>query len=473
MNDRDTTAGYDLVVAANWLPVRDSASGWRDTAGSAARPLRAAVAARGGAWIGCGIDADQEALLADDLWLHPLAVPGQLATNSYQGHCLSTLLPLYVDGGERPRFGPHWREAYRRVNYRMATAAATIAAPEAVVWIHDYHLQLMPGYLRHLRPDLRIGFFLHTPFPSVERFTQQPMREQVLAGLLGADLVGFQQERSLINFLDVTAELGPFRHDDRAVHVGERKVAVGVFPSSVDVAYIDRLASDVAVQLRAEAVRSTLGSPRLVLLSAGAPYAAEGVRQRLDAYADLLAEGRLDPGSTAMVHIAACGDEDLAGQPAERDLVERQVAQINGLYGRLGQPVVHYVRRPLDPTDLIALYVAADVMLATPLRQGMTLAAKEYVAARTDDTGRLVLSEFTGAAADLPEADIVNPHDAEALKTAILTAAANAHVASAQMHRMRQRLRRHDSAAWATSYLTALTTTTRPDLTAETFLEPG
>ena len=351
----------------------------------------------------------------------------------------------------------------------MAQAVAQIAAPGAAVWVQDYHLQLVPAQLRALRPDVRIGFFLHTPFPPVERFARQPMRDAILDGLLGADLIGFQHSRSAGNFLAVAAELGGWCHDSHTVQVDGRRVAVRVFPTEVDGAQIEALAATVEVATRADTVRATVGDPARVLLSVGSPDPADGVGRRLDAYAQLLAEGRLDPLHTVLIHLAGCGDEDHTARQYGHETIDRMVAQINGMFARLGHPVLHYLRPELELPDLVAMYRAADVLLATPLHQGMTLAAKEFVAARTDDTGRVVLSEFTGAAADLPEADIVNPHDMEALKNAIEAAARAGREPQDAMRAMRQRLRGRDVDTWADGFLTALGTVARrnqPDLAA-------
>lgn len=467
MTGGPTTAGYDLVVVTNRLPVQDDPPRWRTPAGSMWRVLRPVIAARGAAWVG-GVPGPMPASeLTDDMWLHPVPLSAREIADHYYGHCLSTLAPLYVDAGQQVSFTRRCREAYRAVNRRMAEAVARIAAPNAAVWVQDYHLQLVPALLRTLRPDVRIGFFLHTPFPPVERFARQPLRDTILDGLLGADLIGFQQSRSAGNFLAVAAELGGWCHDSHTVQVDGRRVAVRVFPAEVDGAQIEALAGTAEVAARADTVRTTVGDPGRVLLSVGSPDPADGVGRRLDAFAQLLAEGRIDPIDTVLIHLAACGDEDHTARQHEHETIDRMVAQINGMYARLGHPVLHYLRPQLEFPDLVAMYRAADVLLATPLHQGMTLAAKEFVASRTADTGRIVLSEFSGATADLPEADIVNPHDTDALKDAIEAAAHATGKPEDAMAAMRQRLRGRDAETWADTFLTALSTVARrnqPDL---------
>jgi len=445
MTAADVTAGYDLVIAAAWLPVHPDPVRWRDGAGNTARVLRATVALHGGAWIAPTTDPPRDPELLDGLWLHPVPLD-QVASDDYlHGHCAGTLAPLYHDAGLVPRYRPRWRTAYREVNRRVAIAVGRAAAPGATVWIHDYHLQLVPGLLRRRRPDLRMGFFLHSPFPSAERFATQPHRDALLASLCAADLIGFQHTRAADNFATAVDRLGA---------ATTARPLTGVFPTSVDVAAIESLAGRADIRDGALQVRADLGAPDTVMLAIGTPEQAESSHRLLEAYAELLAERRIDPSRTTLVYVAVCGD-DASHLRCDRQRLDRLIAQINGVYGRLGQPAVHYVHRELSLPALVPLYLAADVMLALPLQDGMNLAAKEYLAARADDTGRLVLSEFSGAAAELPEADLVNPYDIDAVKAAII-AATQAPARSGDIAAMRHRMRRHDAAAWARGFLSAL-----------------
>jgi trehalose 6-phosphate synthase len=451
--------GSPLVMVANRLPVSDRSGTrrWSERAGSIARTLGLAAAARGGSWAGwSGVPGTPDAVASfDGLGLHPVALSAREVGDHYDGHCLETLAPLYHGWGE-PRFRRPWREAYRIVNQRFAVAAARVAGPGAAVWVHDYHLQLVPGMLRALRPDLSIGFLLYSPFPWPGRFLQQPLRDEVLTGLLGADLIGFQHLGSARAFTELAREVYRLPGGEDTVRLGRRQVTIGTFPASVDANRIGRLAREPRVRERARAIRAALGDPGTVLLSAGAVDPAEGVHGRLEVYSRLLGEGRLDPRDTVLVHVGACGDESLDRYQGERDRIDRQVARINGTFARVGHPVIHHLHYELDLRELVALYLAADVLVATPLRHGTTLAAKEFVAARADGTGRLVLSEFTGAAADLPEANVVNPYDTEAVMAAILTAAASSRTPSTAMAAMRRRLVREDAARWVEGFLDAV-----------------
>ncbi|MFS8477974.1 MAG: trehalose-6-phosphate synthase [Micromonosporaceae bacterium] len=450
---------YDLVMAVNWLPViRDHKNGgvrWRDRASGAYAALRGVASARRGAWVGWSGLADTalDPFPVGDLWLHPVPLSEREADEHYRGYCASGLAPLYHGSVEPPVFKEPWHEAYQAVNDRFAATVADIAAPGGVVWLHDFHLQLAPAHLRRLRPDLLVGFFMHSPFPPAELFLRLPMRSEIMSGLLGADLIGFQHARSANNFLELAGHLGLPTGDD-FVDLGDHQVKVGVFPMSINATEVRNLANDPTVRTRAAALRRRLKDPRTVFLAVSRLDPAEGIEQRLSAYAELLAEGRLDPAETVLIQVAE-PDGDGGFHEALRHRVDRKVAEINGLYSRVGHAVVHYVHRELDRAERVALYLAADVMLATPLRAGMTLSAKEFVAARADDSGHLVLSEFTGAAADLPEAIIVNPYDREGLKDAMLTAVAEEHGAKA-MQTMRERLQGEDAERWAGTFLAVL-----------------
>jgi trehalose 6-phosphate synthase len=456
-------AGYDLMVATHRLPIEYrvgslSEMRWRDPTGGAFAGLRDAVAARGGAFIGgAGPDWPTEAAPFAGLWMHPVPLADSEIEDFHLGHCGTTLDPLYYDSGEPPMFSPQWSEAYEAVNRRFAFGIARAAAPDGLVWVHDYHLQLVPGLLRRLRPDLRIGFHLHSPFPPVERFLRLPARLDLVQGLLGADLIGFQHPRPARNFVDLVAHLLGTPSGADHIEFGDRRIGVGTFPSSADTNEVRRLAGEPAVLERAAAIRAGLKEPSTVLLSVGSCHQADGVERRLDAYADLLAEGRLDPDQTVLIHVAASGGyDDAPQQQRRRDRIDRRVAQINGVHSRVGHPVIHYLNRDLDRRELVALYRAADAMLATPLHAGTTPTAKEFIAARLDDTGSLVLSEFSGAAGDLPEAIIVNPHDLDAVKAGVLTAVAQARRGTPAMRTMRDRVYRDDAAAWSDRFLSAL-----------------
>lgn len=452
----------DFVMVTNKLLLRrgaDHGLRWDAPAVGAGPTLSRLTADRKGAWVGWSAVLDPAAGPVDSagMTLVPVPMSAREVEWHLEGHCNSTLWPLYHDSIERPEFHRDWREANRVVNRRFAETVAGIAAPGAVVWVHDYQLQLVPAMLRELRPDLRTGFFLHIPLPAPELFTRLPGRAETLRGLLGADLVGFQHPGSARNFLRLCADLLGLDADRGSVAVDGRRVLVDVFPISVDVKAIERLVAQPRVRQRAQHIRAELGNPEVLIAGMDRLDYTKGIEQRLLAYGELLEDLHPSPNPLAFMQVATSTRERVARYAKLRERVDRLAGHLNGSYGRMGKPVVHYTNQVLDFEEIVALYLAADVMVVTPLRDGMNLVCKEYVASRTDNRGVLVLSEFAGAAAELPDAILVNPNDLDDLKGAILRAVAMDPAEQARrIAAMRAHLREHDADAWIASFIDRL-----------------
>jgi trehalose 6-phosphate synthase len=467
----DAPGSSELVVVANRLPLDlDEDGSWRRSPGGLVTALEPTLRARGGTWVGWPGVADEEPAPFDDdgMGIRPVPITADELAAYYEGFANATLWPLYHDVVATPRFERSWWEAYRRVNERFADAAADVAADGATVWVQDYQLQLVPRLLRDRRPDLRIGFFLHIPFPPVELFAQLPWRRSVVEGLLGADVVGFQTVGSADNFRRVAARLTDATANDAVIttdgdtgHVTApdgRTISVGAYPISVDSGELDAKAREDATVERATALRHELGDPRTVLLGVDRLDYTKGIDVRLRAFADLLGDGRLDPAETVLIQVATPSRERVEHYAAMRDDIELTVGRINGEYASIGNPVIHYVHQSTPRDELVAFFRAADVMLVTPYRDGMNLVAKEYVASRADGDGALVLSEFTGAADELaPGAYLVNPHDLDAVGDAIVEAASqDPDEARRRMGLLREQVLTHDVERWATGFLAAL-----------------
>jgi alpha,alpha-trehalose-phosphate synthase [UDP-forming] len=444
-----------------------------------------------GAWVGWPGAADVAPGTFEVAGLHLAGVElsAEEVTDYYEGFCNATLWPLYHDVIVPPEFRRHWWDSYVRVNRRFAKAAAEQAAPGATVWVNDYQLQLVPQMLRERRSDLRIGFFLHIPFPGYEIFAQLPWRRQIVEGLLGADLIGFQRDADATNFRRAArraaglATSGSMVRVVAAEHVGagdgldvqpaegqdgpgrpaSRQVRTATFPISIDSAGFAEIASRKEVRDRALGFRQALGEPDVVLLGIDRLDYTKGISHRLTAYGELLGEGRFGPLRTALVLVASPSRERVEQYRQLRDEVEVAVGRINGEHAELGSPPVHYLHQTYPADEMAAMYLAADVMLVTSLRDGMNLVAKEYVACRADDTGALVLSEFTGAADELSGAFLMNPHDIEGMKDAIVRAATVTPAeARRRMRSMRRRVREFDVGHWASSFLEALPRASEP-----------
>ena len=475
---------YSLIVVANRLPASlvvqsDGKLEWQPSPGGLVTALEPVMRASAGAWVGwSGVSGPApEPFDADGVRLVPVELSDQDIELFYEGFSNGTLWPLYHDVIAPPQFHRHWWEAYCLVNERFAQAAAEQAANGATVWVHDYQLQLVPALLRQRRPDLRIGFFNHIPFPGYEIFAQLPWRRQIVEGLLGADVVGFQRRADVTNFLRACRRAAGARTSGGIVRVPERsdgsdrdgsddvaadqrqgrRVSAAAFPISIDSASFGELARREDVRARSRQIRGELGNPQVLLLAVDRLDYTKGILHRLRAYEELLDEGRLAPPESVFVQVAAPSRERVREYQSLREDVEAVVGRINGEHATLGQPAVHYLRHSYPREEMAALYMAADVMIVTPLRDGMNLVAKEYVACRQDELGALVLSEFTGAADELGSAFLVNPHDIEQTKDAIMRAVqVTPGQARRRMRSLRKRVRIFDVDRWATDFLRAL-----------------
>lgn len=465
---------HELVVVANRLPVDvsmtsddgDARFTWQRSPGGLVTALGPVMRSTDGAWVGWGgaPDLALEPFDAEGMRLWPVGLSAEDVERYYEGFSNATIWPLYHDVVVPPEYHREWWAAYVDVNERFAQAAASAAAPGAVVWVHDYQLQMVPAILRALRPDVRIGYFHHIPFPPLEIFSQLPWRRSVVEGLLGADLVGFQRASDVATFLRAVRRFTRASTRNRVVTLptsrsttAARRIRVGAFPISIDSAALDALARTDAIARRAREIRHELGDPDVVLLGVDRLDYTKGIGHRLKAFGELLADQRLTAPGAVLVQVASPSREHVEHYKAQRDEVELIVGRINGDHGTLGHPAVHYLHQAQPPEEMAALYLAADVLLVTSLRDGMNLVAKEYVAARHDAGGVLVLSEFAGAADELTQAILVNPHDIDALKAAIMQAISmDRRSARRHMVAMRRRVLEDDVTSWSDEFLTAL-----------------
>lgn len=457
---------YDLVIAANRLPVDrvvgpDGSSEWHRSPGGLVTAMESVMRGREGAWVGwAGEAGEAPAPFAEaGMWLHPVPLSEDELQTYYEGFSNDTLWPIYHDVIVPAHFHREWWQDYQRVNERFAEAVCEVAAPGARVWIHDYQLQLVPALVRRRRQDLRIGWFNHIPFPPVELFAQLPWRSQIIEGLLGADYLGFQRSADAANFVRAARQLDGRSTRGETVTTTdpdgrERVVRASSVPISIDYAGLEQLARSPEVLARAEQIRTSLGDPEIVMLGVDRLDYTKGIRHRLKAYEELLSEGTFRPPEVTFVQVATPSRERVEAYKRLRTEVETTVGRINGTYGTLGSPAVHYLHQSYPREEMAALFQVADVMLVTPLRDGMNLVAKEYVTCRHDLGGALVLSEFTGAWHELHQSFVCNPHDIEGLKQTMLRAIETDPKDRRRLMRAsRRRVSEHDVQRWADRFL--------------------
>ncbi|WP_322412001.1 trehalose-6-phosphate synthase [Microbacterium invictum] len=459
-----------LVVVANRLPVdRDPDGGWRQSPGGLVTALEPVMRRTRGAWVGWagkpGLDI--EPFDFEGTHLHPVRLDADEVENYYEGFSNDTIWPLYHDVISAPRYRRVWWDAYVAVNERFAAAAADVAAEGATVWVQDYQLQLVPQLLRDKRPDLTIGYFHHIPFPAYGLFAQLPWRRQVLEGLLGADVIGFQRVQDAGNF--ARAVRRQLRLDTKASGItvplpdgGERLALARAFPISIDADSYIEMARRPEIQARAAEIRASLGNPKKILLGVDRLDYTKGIRHRLKAFGELLEDGRVKTEDVTLVQVASPSRERVEAYMQLRDEIEVMVGRINGDHDTMHHTAIRYLHQSFPREEMVALYLASDVMLVTALRDGMNLVAKEYVASRVDNRGVLVLSEFAGAADELGSAIRINPHDIDGLKDAVVRAIEMPGAEQGRrMRALRKRVLEHDVEDWSREFLDTLADVSR------------
>jgi len=456
-----------VVAVANRLPVRHGDDGWELSPGGLVTALRPVMASHQGAWIGWdgGARGIPPALPGLDARLLPIRLSAAQVRDYYHGFANATLWPLLHDAIEKPRFERAWWQCYRHVNSVFAdrALAALSAEPEALAWVHDYHLMLVPALIRERRPDQPVGFFLHVPWPSPDIFARLPWRREILLGLLGADVVSFHTERYRENFLEACrrclAGTGVQVNGSAIKLPGQRVVSTTSAPISIDAAEFSRLATDQVTAHEVEALSEQFAG-RTLLLGVDRLDYTKGIAERLLAI-ELLLERRADLRTKlAFVQVAVPSRDDVREYRNLRAAVERHIGRINGQFTEPGADVpIHYLYRGLPPQQLAAYYAFAAGLLVTPLIDGMNLVAKEYVTVQhaRRGSGSLVLSEFTGAAAELREAIPCNPFDVEGLSQRIEHALQlPAPTRRAALAAMARHVRRHDVHRWVAGQLAGI-----------------
>jgi trehalose 6-phosphate synthase/phosphatase len=401
--------------------------------------------------------------------LVPVALSRDQIERCYNGFANRVLWPLFHYLIDRVPVDAAGWDAYSQVNDAFADAVVREYRSGDTVWVHDYQLMLVPGLLRARLPDARIGFFLHIPFPSSEVYRILPWRRHILAGVLGADLLGFHTFAYLRHFLASLLHVEGVEPDIDRVRIADREVHVGVFPMGVDAVRFS--APDPEVDERVRQIRRDSSGRQIVLGIDRLDY-TKGIPRRLHAIERLLARAPERRDRIRFIQVAVPSRGEVDSYQRFKRHVEESVGRINGACGTLSSSPVHYLHQSVSQTELVALFRAADAMLVTPLRDGMNLVAKEFVASRIDEDGVLILSEFAGASAELDGAVTVNPYDVDGVAASLDRALSmSPQEKQARMKTLRRRVFEHDVHAWAGEFLDRLASA-RPDKAASRLTPP-
>jgi len=462
-----THRGGRLLIVSNRSPITARVDGGRlrvdGSSGGLATGLKGPHERSGGLWVGwTGLPADLEEAHKTELGerlaearVVPVPLTEEEVQQYYEGVCNGVIWPLFHYLVDQLPLHLSDFDVYRAVNERFADIVASHARPSDTIWVHDYQLMLVPGLLRSRLPDATMGFFLHIPFPSSELFRALPYREEILAGLLGADLIGFHSASYLRHFLSsVQRVLGVQPDVDRVPWQG-RTVRLGVFPMGIDAAAFAGLAEEPGVIEQAAGFRGEDGTKLLVGIDR-LDY-TKGIPRRLLAFERLLQDHQELRGQVRLVQVAVPSRIDVEAYQQFRAQMDGLIGRIHGTFATPTWAPIHYLFRGLPEREVVALYRAADVMLVTPIRDGMNLVAKEFAASRTDEDGVLVLSEFAGAANELAEALHVNPYDIEGTAAAYYRALTmSAAERRARMRGLRRRVMAYDVHRWVQTFLQEL-----------------
>ncbi len=459
-----------LLIVSNRLPLTTRRAGteWHAdlSSGGLVAALTPVMERAKGLWIGWPGDAPtgdtdgRDALLRSWEKQHRFVavdLPPRITRAFYEGYSNNTIWPLLHGFPTLVSFDRETWHAYRDANERFADTVLERAKPGDLVWIHDYQLMLVPSLLRAARPDIRIGFFLHVPFPPAEVFRILPQREEVLRGLLGADLIGFQTHEHLGAFRRTLLQvLGTESRMDR-VEVDGRVVSLEAHPIGIVTDEWERLVtSNKSVGKRVAHLRARHAGRKLVLAVDRLDY-TKGIPERLRAFRHFLITRPEWRGRVTMIQVAVPSRERIPRYVELRREVSELVGELNGELGTATWNPVIYLRRSVTRSELAALYAAADVAWVASLRDGMNLVAKEYVACQQDRAGVLLLSEFAGAAGEMGEAIRVNPYDeegsADALLRALLMPEDERHE---RQDALLARVRRSNAIAWAEGFVAKL-----------------
>jgi trehalose 6-phosphate synthase len=468
-----------LINVSNRLPVeiknRSGHPRLSRSSGGLATALDSVWRGQHGVWIGwAGAAADsatadtllQKAARGRLYTFKPVTISRDEVSKFYSGFANEIIWPLFHDMPSRCDFDPEYWEVYQRVNRRFAQVTAEIATAKDVIWAHDYHLMLMGRYLREAGSLAHAGFFLHIPFPAPDMFEKLPWRKSILRALLQYHLLGFQTDRDRYNFLSCLERILPETSTSRgdfdnfnSVVLDGRRTRVGTFPISIAFEEFASHAASREVEAASNQLRHEL-THRFLVLGVDRMDYTKGIPERLKAFRILLRRFPELRHRVTLLQVVVPSREEIPNYKELRREVELLVSQINGEFTEAGWVPIHYMHRSLTRKQLLTYYRAADILLVTSLKDGMNLVAKEFCAAQVDERGVVIVSEFTGAAAELQHgAIVINPYDLAGIAEAIHRACVMpVEEKRSRMQLLRDTVRTYNVQSWADAFLSAAIT---------------
>lgn len=456
-----------LFIISNRLPVNATKIGdkltFTPSAGGLATGLNSLDTQLEKHWIGWpGIDANSETerqKIREYLLPHrfyPVFLSSRQIKEYYEGYSNSTIWPLCHYFFSYVQHENVCWETYKKVNELFCQEAVRLLEPTDIVWIQDYQLMLLPGMLRHHYPHISIGYFHHIPFPSYELFRILPEKMQLLNGLLGADLVAFHTEDYMRYFMIATQRISGINFREREVQLVNRIVHVDAFPMGINFALYYDSPYNPKVQHYIRQLRQNLRETRLILTVDRLDY-SKGITHRLKGFALFLKKHPEYHGQVSLSMIIVPSRSNVEKYADLKQQIDEMVSAVNSEYATINWTPIHYYYRNFPFEELVALYHIADIALVTPLRDGMNLVAKEYVATKRERPGILILSEMAGAALELPEAIIINPNDVNEIEEAILKALQMPEKEQlAKLRRMQAVISQQTVSKWATDFVRKL-----------------
>ncbi len=465
--DHNASDEKRLLIIANRLPLTVTEANdnveYKASTGGLATGLASLEVAYEKHWIGWpGVHPKNDQIkqnirqtLEQDL-IHPVFLSQRNMEYYYKGFSNKTIWPLFHYFIGYADYDPDYWKVYKRVNKQFCDEVMKIARPNDIIWVHDYHLMLLPQMLRDKLPQSQIGFFLHIPFPSYELFRTLPWRKELLEGLLGADLIGLHTFEYMRHFMSAVYRVLGQEPKLGNIHYGNRVVQVDTYPMGIDYEKFNKSGQNKTVQENINLFKEQYGQKKLILSVDRLDY-SKGILQRLKAFDHLLTKRPEYVEKISLIIIVVPSRSDIDRYQKLREDIDEMVGHVNGKHATINWMPINYYYRALPFEQLAALYHLADVALVTPYRDGMNLVAKEFVASKTQNNGSLILSEMAGTAIELPEAIIINPNDINEITKAIQQALKMPEQEQKErLQNMKKSLQRQTVQRWANKFINQL-----------------